>query len=48
MYMSGTYRGPKRATNSLELELQMKTSCHVGDGNAGGGRGSWFHWLAGF
>jgi hypothetical protein len=27
--MPGAYRGLKRASDSLELELQMAVSCHV-------------------
>jgi hypothetical protein len=33
MCMSGTYRGQKRLSDPLVLELQMVVSCHEGAGN---------------
>lgn len=33
MCMPGTYGCQKRASDSLELPLQMAVSCHVGAGN---------------
>ena len=32
-YMSGAYRGQKRALDPLELELQTVVNCHMGAGN---------------
>ena len=32
-YMCSTHRGQKRASDSLELELQKGVSCHVAAGN---------------
>lgn len=32
MYVSGACRGQKKASDPVELELQMVMSCHVGSG----------------
>ena len=39
MHMFGGLRGQKKAWDSLELELQMLVSCHVGAGNQ-----TWILW----